>query len=533
MSCLEIHHINVNQGDATLIINRDIEKVKESIKKNYKGTEKSPSEDYKLIYFAMDNGVPLKETIKKALLIDGGDYYKDHTDLVLDYAEKCGITDYGDEKKFEILLTHVHRDHVNGLYDFVTSIEPNVNGYTFTSCKINKYITTAMAVKVGDKISLGQGVGNNEIYLECYARNRVVGDTTVAKGKKDNKNERSTVLILHYGKFKYFLGGDLPGDGSEKGGNVGKQIHMDPTPSKKNYEKILADYLKNKGITHICGMKTSHHGSGYSNCVDFLSAIKPSFATISSGTHMYYDHPHNATIRRIDPEKCKEWSPSDKTKVTNSIKGYFITEMPRMESKNWGTRNFNYSSKAFQRDIYRKNDTDKNDLNKKEAGHIVGDILITLDDTTIISNKIKINVRGNGMGVFISDHVCKNDFKTKSIKDNYPNFPLPGKVNTNDLTIDDLSDEIFKALSDLSDKEIPFFDVIKKRHYVSKKLNTSILIKSDETASKKLIESCPSLGDNKYTKFIPAILQVLRTYAPYDIPVEIPENAEWTIECEH
>ncbi len=67
---LEIHHINVGQGDSTLIINRNLENVKEKITK---ANKQLPGDSPDWMPFAVANKVSLKGTVKCAMLIDGSE----------------------------------------------------------------------------------------------------------------------------------------------------------------------------------------------------------------------------------------------------------------------------------------------------------------------------------------------------------------------------------------------------------------------------------------------------------------------------
>ena len=51
--------------------------------------------------------------------------------------------------------------------------------------------------------------------------------------------------------------------------------------------------------------KASHHGSKYSNSVDFLAALSPKTAVISCGKNNRYGHPHEEVVDRFKAAGCK------------------------------------------------------------------------------------------------------------------------------------------------------------------------------------------------------------------------------------
>ncbi|GAA1260239.1 hypothetical protein GCM10009677_09370 [Sphaerisporangium rubeum] len=109
---LEIHIINVSQGDSVLIINRDLDKVAAAITKV---GWKVPDKPIDYVPFAVAKNVSLLGTVKKALLIDGGD--SSYGEDVVNMLKRHGVVDGpGFYKDLYMMVSHFHADHQAGLH---------------------------------------------------------------------------------------------------------------------------------------------------------------------------------------------------------------------------------------------------------------------------------------------------------------------------------------------------------------------------------------------------------------------------------
>src|SRR5579859_1263209 len=111
---LEIHVMNVGQGDAVLVINRALDKVKAAIT-TAKGSASVPTDPIDYVPYALKNGVSLVGTVTKALLVDGGDdeYGGDVLNYMTDQGVLDGKTVY--RPNLSLVVSHYHDDHMAGL----------------------------------------------------------------------------------------------------------------------------------------------------------------------------------------------------------------------------------------------------------------------------------------------------------------------------------------------------------------------------------------------------------------------------------
>ena len=243
---LNIYHINVGQGDATLIV--------------------SPT--------------------GRTVLIDGGNIGKGNS-AVVPLLRTLGISslDY-------VIASHYDADHIGGLDEVVDSLG-GINDAAFDrgdsdlakrTDEYNDYVASVGAkrktIQPGTELDLGP-----EVEMECVAVNGVVVSRSQRPTRRLDENGHSIALRLRYGKFDYFTGGDLTG-GGKSGGRTTADV-----------ETIVADVVGNVDV-----LRVSHHGSSTSSNMLFLETLQPETAIISVGTggvNLRYKHPTRDVLNRL------------------------------------------------------------------------------------------------------------------------------------------------------------------------------------------------------------------------------------------
>ncbi len=246
---LTIHIINVQQGDATLIVG--------------------------------PNGT--------TLLIDGGDTDHGKNDIV-PYLQGLGITNSIDY----MVNTHRHADHLGGLdevihagYDVKKSIWDNGSTKMDTDA-IKDFLaaatsTTAKSVQtmpLGQVIDLGGGAKATAVAVG----GSILGTTTVPTLASDDENDRSVALLIQYGAFDSMMTGDLGGGYSpEDNACTGRST------DQANMESVLVKALLPGGgaallpASGVDAMMVPHHGSESSTNRDYMNGMTPRVAMISVG----------------------------------------------------------------------------------------------------------------------------------------------------------------------------------------------------------------------------------------------------------
>lgn len=186
---------------------------------------------------------------------------------VIAYLKKLGIT-----KINYVFGTHPHDDHMGGMYDVITNFEvgkiiiPKVKSGSVTS---NWYINLMKEIKSGEYELEYANLGT--VYQLGDATIKIIGPITE---ENDNLNNYSTVLKISFGEMDIIMTGDAETE-------VEKEILT-------SGENIDAEILK-----------IGHHGSDTSSSEEFLDAISPDYALISSKLCNKYEHPMKSTMEKL------------------------------------------------------------------------------------------------------------------------------------------------------------------------------------------------------------------------------------------
>jgi beta-lactamase superfamily II metal-dependent hydrolase len=236
---LKIYHIDVEQADATLII--------------------SPSGN--------------------TLLIDSGK--NGHGSRVKAVMQQAGVS-----KIDHFVCTHYHEDHYGGIDDLANDTEITI-GKVYDrgdkpfihedTLKTDTYKDYHDAVgKDAETLRRGYTIPfDDEIAVTCFAHGGVVlsEPDPVETGK--DENDMSIALLIQYGDFRYFIGGDI---------------------EDQTEEKIAErDLIKDVDV-----YQADHHAAETSSAEGFMKDLLPSVIIISNGNHKKYKHPRQTILDRYD-----------------------------------------------------------------------------------------------------------------------------------------------------------------------------------------------------------------------------------------
>lgn len=128
-------------------------------------------------------------------------------------------------------------------------------------------------------IDLGDGAT-----MICYAANGYVRGREKRVRYVNTENERSLCFLIRYGGFEYLLGGDT----------IGRKSGSENAP----VEAAIGESLLRDGVT-VDVYHVNHHGANNASATPFLEMIRPECAVISLGDDNRYGHPHADTLERL------------------------------------------------------------------------------------------------------------------------------------------------------------------------------------------------------------------------------------------
>lgn len=227
------------------------------------------------------------------MLIDGGD--NSDEDYMVEYLKGKGI------KKLDFVIgTHPHADHIGGLDAVIRNFEigeiymPKVahNTQTFEDVlgAVKDKGLTIRAAKAG--LTLG---------LDYRMNVQMLGPV---KEDYTNLNDHSAVIRLKYGTMTFLFTGDA---------------------EQQSEEDMIAEGYPLNAVV----LKLGHHGSNTSTTDEFLAAVSPKYAVISSGKDNKYNHPDQDIIKKLEDNNIQYFNTQTHgtiTAVTNGQDIKWITQ---------------------------------------------------------------------------------------------------------------------------------------------------------------------------------------------------------------
>ena len=249
---LELHFIDVGQGDAELLV--------------------SPGGQTVLV----DGGLPGRDKVVNA-------YIQSHGITRLDY----------------YIVSHYHNDHIGcatkilspGVVSGLQVAYDRGDTPTNTDSYDKQFAVDYRAAVRGKRITATTGSSgaaqshrfeldassNQPVVIEFVAAN---GNGLITKSTTINENDLSVAFVVRFGQFSAVLGGDLSGSNGSDYDDI---------------ETSLASAFPGPVTLY----KVHHHGSRYSSNANWLAAINPIVGIICCGTRNNYGLPEDGALGRL------------------------------------------------------------------------------------------------------------------------------------------------------------------------------------------------------------------------------------------
>lgn len=246
-SDLLIYHLDVNMGDATLVVDTK--------------SGRSLLVDAGNRSYGRDVVAPTLKSlgINKLNYIVATHYDADHIggiDELFDAGIRAEIVyDRGD---FTHRTTTTSKGRVTQYGEYLSSIGTHRKTLIPQCLVINSVTKADIFLGVDTRIEV-VAAGGVALRNDCTTNTKISRDK-ITNNKKDN--DLSIAMVIHHKGFSYFIGGDLTG-----GGN-----------GKTDMESLITSRVGDIDV-----LKLSHHGSSTSSNMSFLKTLMPEVVTISVG----------------------------------------------------------------------------------------------------------------------------------------------------------------------------------------------------------------------------------------------------------
>lgn len=230
----------------------------------------------------------------EAMVIDGGP--RSSSSFVYSYVKKTLKLQHIDY----MISTHPHLDHVYGLASILNAAPVDLlltpvlewDSKAFNSMlKYAKQQGTILSIpQAGDTLQLGSAVIT---ILHCWPEAIQYSRT----------NDSSIVTKINYGQTSFIITGDAE-DWSE-------------------YMMIDSGINLEANV-----LRVSHHGSNSGTTLEFLKAVRPTYAIISVGKDNGYGHPHQEVLDRLAIIGAKVFRTDEMGTIVMSSDGKSITLNP-------------------------------------------------------------------------------------------------------------------------------------------------------------------------------------------------------------
>ncbi len=173
-----------------------------------------------------------------------------------------------------IIVTHMHPDHVGGIFHILPKIRTNLIYYNGYRPKKNEYFFEL--INLSQELKIPLKILNARKHL-IYGKVHINVLSPIEPFSR-NMNEDSIVLRLNFCKISLLLAADLTINGEKR------LMELDTN--------LKSDILK-----------VGHHGAEDSNSEEFIDKVNPKLAVLSVGKHNRYGYPSKKVIERFKIRK--------------------------------------------------------------------------------------------------------------------------------------------------------------------------------------------------------------------------------------
>lgn len=271
---LEVHFLDVGQGDATLIKCGGQAMLIDTAEDD-KGTA--------IQYYLMNQGV---EDVDYLILTHPDSDHIGSADVIVTKYEIDHIlmTDYEkDNRTYRRMMEAMQYKVVKPEIVRADAAYGENAGQAGENARQSEY-----AWRAGDTFTLGSAVCTIVAPVDTY----------------DDPNNASIALLIEHGENSFLFTGD----------------------AEKEAEKDILENCILSGISLQADVyKAGHHGSSTSSCEELLDMVSPQYTVISCGLDNSYGHPHEETMERFDERGIQVYRTDEQGSIVAVSDGTQIT----------------------------------------------------------------------------------------------------------------------------------------------------------------------------------------------------------------
>ncbi len=254
------------------------------------------------------DGLMITTADGKAFMIDGGSTTESSVgkNIILPSLKYRGMN-----RVEGWFITHLDEDHVSGIKELIEKDFSIGNVWLSEHIEKDEKLEQFLALCQTHDVEVSCLEGGDSLSCKYFTMETIFPDKR-SDFSGENENSLVTLITVNPGSetpVKLLTTGDI---GEEQ-------------------EKYILSHHRNKlkksSPKETLILKSAHHGSNYSSCEEWLSALKPDLTLISAGKGNRYGHPGRDTMKRLRELKLDSMCTIDTGQI--QIKGNEITPFIR------------------------------------------------------------------------------------------------------------------------------------------------------------------------------------------------------------
>ncbi len=293
------------------------------------GIPSYPYEDGKLYVHVMDVGqgdaILIHTPLGKNILVDGGP----HNNIREPLSDILGFGLYVID---EVFLSHPHADHMSGFLTVMQKYRVEKIWYTgivHTTPVFQEWLQEISIQEIPIEQLTGVDVREIDgVTLEILYPDKDIQDKSDWVDGHNGLNDTSIVMRVTFGEVSFLLVGDaeeaLENYLLEQYTVILEPQAIESSSEDESLDTIAPSSLQDDALKLKADvLKIGHHGSKSSTSKEFLEAVNPSVAVISSGQNNY-GHPHPSVIKRLRKSNIDIFRTDTHGTITFVTDGYDI-----------------------------------------------------------------------------------------------------------------------------------------------------------------------------------------------------------------